>query len=92
MNLVVFTIGLIIFAKKNLEEMKRIQSLLEFSVFGVCTNIGNRFGIASSSIRKYFVYLSFFTFGSPIIIYLALAFWFDIWKHFRKNRSAVWDF
>ena len=72
--------------------MKKLQSLLEFSVFGVCTHLGHKMGIASSSVRKYFIYLSFFTFGSPIIVYLVLFFWIDIWKHFRKSRSAVWDF
>lgn len=72
--------------------MKKLQSLLEFSVFGVCAHLGNKMGIASSSVRKYFIYLSFFTFGSPIIVYLVFFFWIDIWKHFRKSRSAVWDF
>lgn len=72
--------------------MQKIQNLLEFSVFGVCSHFGNRLGIASSSVRKYFVYLSFFTFGSPVIVYFILAFWIDIWKHYRKSRSAVWDF
>ncbi|MBC7391065.1 MAG: PspC domain-containing protein [Opitutaceae bacterium] len=72
--------------------MKRLQNLLEYSVFGVCTDLSKKLGIANSSVRKYFIYLSFFTFGSPIIVYLIMAFWIDIWKHFRRSRSAVWDF
>jgi len=72
--------------------MNKLRNLFELSVFGVCSHIGKKLGIASSSIRKYFIYLSFFTFGSPVILYLVFAFWLDISKHSRRSRSAVWDF
>lgn len=48
-------------------------------------------GFATSSIRLSFIYLSFLTFGSPIIIYLFLAFWLNVAKHLRRERSTVWD-
>ena len=44
------------------------KSFIERSVFGVCTYIGDQFGIAKTKIRLYFIYLSFFTFGSPVIM------------------------
>ncbi|MBY0425792.1 MAG: PspC domain-containing protein [Cytophagales bacterium] len=72
--------------------MKKIQSFFEFQLFGVCTHLGEKLGIATSSTRMYFVYLSFFTFGSPIILYLVLAFAMDLRKHLRRNRSTIWDF
>ena len=42
--------------------------------FGVCTHLGEKFKISTSSIRLYFIYTSFLTMGSPVIIYLILAF------------------
>ncbi len=52
----------------------KIKDFIEFKAFGVCTSIGERLGIATSKIRLWFIYLSFVTMGSPIIIYMALAF------------------
>ena len=39
--------------------------------------------------RLFFIYASFLTFGSPVIIYLALAFIMNIRRHLRR-RSSVW--
>jgi len=69
----------------------KLQLFLEEYTFGVCTKLGEKFGIATSSIRLFFIYASFFTFGSPVIIYLALAFIMNLRKSFRK-RSPIWDF
>jgi len=68
------------------------KSFIERSVFGVCTYIGERLGIANTKIRLYFIYLSFFTLGSPIIIYFVIAFWLNIEKYIRKNNSVInWE-
>jgi phage shock protein PspC (stress-responsive transcriptional regulator) len=69
----------------------RIQVFFEKGAFGVCTALGEKMGIATSSIRLFFIYSSFLTFGSPIIIYLSLAFIMNIRSHLRK-RSTIWDF
>ncbi len=58
--------------------MKSIKQFVEWHVFGVCSYIGEKIGVASSTIRKYFIYMSFLTMGSPIIIYLFIAFWMNI--------------
>jgi len=58
--------------------MKRLRQFVEWHVFGVCSYLGEKMGIASSTIRKYFIYISFLTMGSPIIIYLFVAFWMNI--------------
>ncbi len=68
-----------------------IQHFLETYAFGVCTSLGDKLGIATSSIRLFFIYASFITFGSPVIIYLALAFVMNMRKHLRK-RSPIWDY
>jgi len=72
--------------------IQRIQSFFEKQAFGVCTFLGEKMGIAKSSIRLFFIYSSFLTFGSPIIIYLSIAFVMNIRKHFRKSKHpSVWD-
>ncbi|WP_018615397.1 PspC domain-containing protein [Segetibacter koreensis] len=58
--------------------MKSIREIIELQAFGVCTAIGEKMGIASSRIRTWFIYISFLTFGSPLIIYMVLAFWINI--------------
>jgi len=71
--------------------MKKIQYFIETQAFGVCTMLGEKLGIASSSIRLSFIYVSFFTMGSPILVYFVLAFWMNVSKHLRRERSTVWD-
>ncbi len=61
--------------------MSKLKQFIEWHVFGVCTAIGEKMGIATSTIRKYFIYMSFFTFGSPVIIYLFVAFWMNVKKY-----------
>ncbi len=62
------------------------KDLVERSAFGVCAAIGERLGLSSGRIRMYFIYLSFVALGSPIIIYLFMAFWLNIAKYFRSNE------
>ncbi len=71
--------------------MERLKTFFEIQLFGVCEKIGEKLEMDSSIIRKYFIYLSFITFGSPLIIYLVLAFWLEHRDIFRKKRSTIWD-
>jgi phage shock protein C len=92
-----------IFDKKlNLQlitrEMKLINSIIgwfEKQAFGVCEYLGNKLGIRTTKIRMYFIYLSFFTFGSPVILYFIMAFMLEHRNYFRPSRSkknTIWDF
>jgi phage shock protein C len=71
--------------------INRIQFFFEQYAFGVCERLGEKLGMATSNIRLFFIYASFLTLGSPVLIYLALAFIMNIRKHLRK-RIAVWDY
>lgn len=75
--------------------IKNIIAWFEHKAFGVCEWMGNKLGIKSTKIRMYFIYLSFFTFGSPIIIYLIMAFILEHKNYFKpfytKKRPSVWD-
>ena len=42
-------------------------------VFGVCAGIGNYFGIDTMLVRVGFVLATLLGFGSPVLIYLAVA-------------------
>lgn len=71
--------------------MDRIRDFFERHSFGVCTQLGEFLGVATSSIRLFFIYASFITFGSPVIIYLSLAFIVNMRKHLRR-RTPIWDY
>jgi phage shock protein PspC (stress-responsive transcriptional regulator) len=58
----------------KLPVMQKMRDFLELHAFGVCAAMGERLGIASTKIRLWFIYISFLTFGSPVIIYMILAF------------------
>lgn len=73
--------------------IEKIKTLFEHHAFGVCTHIGEKLNISISNIRLYFIYASFLTLGSPIIIYLVLAFWMNIKKYMREAKHpTVWEF
>ncbi len=72
----------------------RIKDWFERHAFGVCGWLGKKLGINSTKIRMYFIYLSFFTLGSPIIIYFFLAFLLEhkaFFKPRKYRRRSVWD-
>jgi phage shock protein PspC (stress-responsive transcriptional regulator) len=71
--------------------MKRFRDFLEWKAFGVCTAIGEKVGIATSRIRVWFIYISFLTMGSPLIIYMIMAFWLNMKKYILyTRRNPLW--
>jgi phage shock protein PspC (stress-responsive transcriptional regulator) len=63
--------------------MNRLRELIEYNLFGVCSYIGDKMQISTTTIRKYFIYISFLTMGSPVIFYFITAFWMNI-------RQYIW--
>jgi phage shock protein C len=70
----------------------QLQELIEKQAFGVCEWLGQKWGIQSSRIRLYFIYVSFLTFGSPLIIYFILLFWIEQRDFFKSKRPTIWDY
>ena len=66
--------------------MINLKGFVEYQAFGVCTKIGEKMNLASSKIRLWFIYISFLTLGSPIIIYMILAFWMNIKKYIYQGK------
>ena len=70
--------------------MNRLKDFVEWNAFGVCSAIGNRMGIATSRIRQFFIYTSILTVGSPVILYLILAFWRNMKKYMYAAKRNPW--
>ena len=66
--------------------MKQLKNFIEWQAFGVCAAIGEKMGIATSKIRMWFIYLSFLTFGSPVVIYMVAAFWMNMKRYILAAR------
>jgi len=66
--------------------MNRLKNFIEWQAFGVLSAIGERMGIATSRIRMWFMYISLLTLGSPIIIYMILAFWMNMKRYILSAR------
>jgi phage shock protein C len=74
------------------EDMNKLRYFVEDQIFGVCAKLGERLNFPASSIRLYFIYATFMTFGSPIILYLVLAFWMELRQHWRRRNSpTIWE-
>jgi phage shock protein PspC (stress-responsive transcriptional regulator) len=71
--------------------MDRFRSFIELNAFGVCSYLGEKFNIATSKIRLYFIYLSFLTMGSPVVIYFFVAFWMNVKRYILySKRNPLW--
>ncbi len=67
------------------------KDVLERKAFGVCQYLGEKMHLAPAEVRKYFIYTSFIGVGSPLIIYLVVAFWVNLRRYVRKGRSVIWE-
>jgi len=66
--------------------MKQLKNFIEWQAFGVCAAIGEWMGIATTRIRMWFIYISFLTLGSPVIIYMIAAFWMNMKRYILAAR------
>jgi len=64
---------------------------MEFQAFGVCSRLADKIEIKASTVRLYFIYLSFITLGSPLIIYLILMFFLHLKDYIRSRKPSVFD-
>lgn len=71
--------------------MNRFKDFIEWQAFGVLSSIGDKIGIATSRIRTWFIYISLLTMGSPIIIYMVLAFLMNLKRYIKaRRRNPIW--
>ena len=65
--------------------------MVEFSAFGVCSRLGEILGVSSARIRVFFIYSTFLALGSPLFVYLTLAFIRNLRRYFRAAHNPVWE-
>lgn len=73
--------------------INRISDFFERQTFGVCSWWGRKLGIKVHRIRVTFIYVSFITLGSPLLLYLAMAFILEHKEYFKpsRKRKTVWE-
>lgn len=69
--------------------MEKLKLFFEERAFGVCYRLGEKFNFPIDSIRLFFIYASFITLGSPVIVYISMAMTMKIRKYFRKMNNPV---
>ncbi len=65
--------------------------IVEKSVFGVCSRIAEQMGVRTARVRLYFIYITFLTLGSPLVVYFFAAFWMNVKKYIRNGRNWLMD-
>jgi phage shock protein PspC (stress-responsive transcriptional regulator) len=74
--------------------IQKITFFFEMQSYGVCGWIARKIGISTYKVRLGFIYFSFLTFGSPVLLYLILA-WILEHKHYfklqRKRKTSIWE-
>lgn len=72
----------------------KINFFFELRSFGVCSWWARKFGMDTSKVRLGFMYASFVTLGSPLLIYLPMA-WILENKHLfklqKRKSSSIWE-
>ncbi|GIV40091.1 MAG: hypothetical protein KatS3mg033_1891 [Thermonema sp.] len=69
--------------------MERLREFIEWRFFGVCTLLAERLGVSIFSVRLFFIYSTFLTFGSPVFVYLAIAFITRLRRFLRWRRALL---
>jgi len=69
-----------------------ILDYFEKKAFGVCNWWAEKLQINPNSVRLFFIYFSFLTFGSPILLYLIMVFIHQNKEFFKpKVRKTIWE-
>ena len=71
--------------------MNSLKSFLELRLFGVCTYLGEKLRMPAGKIKLFFIYLSFITAGSPVLVYMSLAFVLRLKDYIKGKRNPIWD-
>ena len=71
--------------------IEQIKEHFEKRAYGVCAWWGERLNVNTNSIRVYFIYASFLTLGSPLVVYLIMAFILRNKYWFKPKRTTIWE-
>jgi hypothetical protein len=68
-----------------------VKFFFEKHGFHVSSRLADALGMRASSVRLFFIYVSFVTAGLGFGVYLTLAFWIRLKDLIRAKRSSVFD-
>ncbi|HIB36079.1 PspC domain-containing protein [Mesonia sp.] len=71
--------------------VSNIRYYFERNGFYVSSRMADRLGMRVKSVRLFFIYVSFATFGVGFAIYLTLAFWLKLKDLIYTKRTSVFD-
>ncbi|MAN27968.1 MULTISPECIES: PspC domain-containing protein [Mesonia] len=71
--------------------ISNIRYYFERNGFYVSSRVADRLGMRVKSVRLFFIYVSFATFGIGFAIYLTLAFWLKLKDLIYTKRTSVFD-
>ena len=69
----------------------KLKFFFEKHGFHVSSRLADTLGMRASSVRLFFIYLSFATAGLWFAVYLTLAFWIRLKDLIRSKRTSVFD-
>ncbi|NBV08162.1 MAG: PspC domain-containing protein [Flavobacteriia bacterium] len=75
-------------------QLQKIIFFFELQSYGVCVWWARKLGINLYKVRLGFIYLTFIGLGSPILLYLVMA-WILEHKHYfkmqAKSKTSIWE-
>ncbi len=69
----------------------KLKYFFEKHGFNASSRLADKLGMRASSVRLFFIYISFATAGLWFAVYLTLAFWIRLKDLIRAKRSSVFD-
>lgn len=77
--------------KPKMSFVIRLKYFFEKHGFNAASRLADKLGMRASSVRIFFIYISFVTAGLWFGVYLTLAFWIKLKDLIRAKRSSVFD-
>jgi len=71
--------------------LHKIRHFFELHGYNVLSRVADKLGMQASSVRLFFIYISFVTLGLSFGIYLTLAFLLRLKDMIYTKRSSVFD-
>jgi len=69
----------------------QLKYFFEKHGFNAASRLADKLGMRASSVRLFFIYISFVTAGLWFGVYLTLAFWIKLKDLIRAKRTSVFD-
>ncbi|NRS90095.1 phage shock protein PspC (stress-responsive transcriptional regulator) [Flavobacterium sp. 7E] len=69
----------------------KIKYFFEKYGFHVSSRLADKLGMRVTSVRLFFIYISFVTVGLWFGVYLTIAFWLKLKDLIRAKRTSVFD-